>query len=163
VRIKQGFTLIEAVMVMALLAVLSFGIGNFIVSTMNLWVYVAGRQDTVKAAQNAMNRMVAEIKDIKTLSTKASAEINFTDIDSNQIDFKQTGTTLYRVSGSNNDILATGLGSPEGLRFTYLDTNEAVTAVAANVRSVRITLTMTAGSQRATLESGARIRAYDLL
>ncbi|MBN3032905.1 MAG: hypothetical protein JW873_02305 [Candidatus Saganbacteria bacterium] len=160
---KKGYTLIEAVTVLTLLAVLSFGIGNFIVSAMNLWVYVSGRQDAVKISQNAMNRMVAEIKDISTLTTKATAEIYFTDIDGNTIDFRQTGTTLYRIYNGTSDILATGLGSPEGLRFTYLDTNEAIATAPGNVRSVRITLTMVAGSQRATLESGARIRAYDLL
>lgn len=163
-RIKKGFTLIEAIMMLALLSVISFSLGNFIVSSINLWVFLSARQDTTKSAQLAMNRMVSELKDISSggLTYSVSREITFTDIDGNTIDFRQTGTNLIRKLNGTDNTLATNLGSPEGLNIQYLDSNRTATAVDANVRSIRVTLTIMAGNQRATLESGARIRAYDL-
>ncbi|MDD4178472.1 MAG: hypothetical protein PHH14_00260, partial [Candidatus Margulisbacteria bacterium] len=58
----------------------------------------------------------------------------------------------------NSDLLTTGLASPEGLRFTYLDTTGEATATKQNMRSIRVLLTLTSGTQRTTLESSARIR-----
>ena len=151
-------------MMLTLLAILSFTLGNFIVAGMNLWVYLSTRQDTTKSAQLAMNRLVSEIKDTAAggLTTSNTQEITYTDIDGNTVDYKQTGTNLIRTFNGSANTLATGLGSPEGLKFQYLDINRTVTAVKANVTSVRITLTTMAGVQPATLESGARFRAYDL-
>lgn len=149
---------------LALLAILSFSLGNFIVAGINLWVYLSTRQDTTKSAQLAMNRMVSEIKDTAAggLTYSVTQEITFTDIDGNTIDFKQTGTNLIRTFNGTANTLATNLGSPEGLKLQYLDVNRAATNNDANVTSIRITLTTMAGVQPATLESGARFRAYDL-
>jgi len=155
--LRRGYTLVEAIMVIMILAIIGFGFGNFIVTSMQSAVFISGRETVTNTARSAMNRMVAELMRInrpQNIIIAATSECQFSDLDSSMIDFKQSGTSLLR----NSDILATGLGSPEGLRFTYLDANGAETSVKLNMRSVRVWLYLASGGRVATLESSARIR-----
>jgi type II secretory pathway pseudopilin PulG len=164
---RPGYTLIEAVMVFLLIAIISFGIGSFIVTSIKLWAFISGRQSAVKSSQTAMSRMVGEIRRMKDNNniipntvTSYTWEVQFLDFDSNTIDFRQVGGNLMR----NNNILATGLVSPEGrgLHFTYVDSTGEVTTTKQNMRAIRIWLCLTAGGQTTTLESSSRIRAYEI-
>jgi hypothetical protein len=164
----KGYTLIEAAVVFLLIAILAFGLGSFIVSSTRLWLFLDGRQSAVKIAQVSMNRLVTEIKKIKTkndLLTMGTYEVQFNTFDlATSEDFKQVGSSLVRVSGGNTNTLAQVLTSPEGkgLVFTYLNSLDAVTAVANQVRTIRIWLNLTSNGQSYTLESSARIRANEL-
>lgn len=154
---RQGFTLIEAVIVLAIVAVLSFGLGNFIFESVQAWLSVSGRNSAADKARVAMTRMTAEIRRVKkpqNIQTFISSEFQFIDVDNQNIDFKQTGTDLLR----NSDILSSGLLSAGGLQFTYLDENGSITSVKKDIRSVRILLSLISGNQITTLESSSRIR-----
>jgi len=155
--LRRGYTLIEAIMVIMILAIIGFGFGNFIITSMQSAVFISGRETVTNTARSAMNRMVAELMKInrpQNIIIAATAECQFRDLDSSLIDFKQSGTNLLR----NSDILATGLGSPEGLRFTYLNQSGSVTGVIQNIRSIRVWLYLASAGRVATLESSARIR-----
>jgi len=154
---SNGFTMIETIIVISLLAVISFGIAGFIMTAMQAWLLISQRDSAVNNSRVAMSRMMYDLRRIKkpqNIITAEATECGFLDIDSQTIDFKQSGTELRR----NSDLLATGLASPEGLRFTYLDATGEATATKQNMRSIRVLLTLTSGTQRATLESSARIR-----
>ena len=149
--------MIEAVVVLMLLSIIAFGFGNFIITSMQSSVFISGRETVTNNARSGMNRMVAELMRInrtQNILVAATAECQFRDLDSSLIDFKQSGTNLLR----NSDVLATGLGSPEGLRFTYLNQSGSVTGVIQNIRSIRVWLFLSSGGRIATLESSARIR-----
>ena len=165
---SKGYTLIEAAVVFLLVAIISFGIGSFMVSSTKLWLFISGRQSAVKISQSAMNRLVGEIRKIKSKNDLLKAqtwEVQFNTIDSaTNEDFKQVGSNLMRVSGANSNILAAGLISPEGkgLVFTYLNSTDAVTSVPNQIRSIRIWLNLSANGQSVTLESSARMRGYEI-
>ena len=154
---KSGYTLIEMVMILTLIAILSFGMAVFIVNSMQAWILISGWESAVTTARKAMDRMVAELRRIKkpeNILVYTTAEVQFLDIDANTVDFKQSGTNLLR----NTAVLATGLASPEGLRFTYLNATGEVTGIKQDMRSIRVWLSLSSGAQRTTLESSARIR-----
>lgn len=154
---KRGVTLIESIMVIGLLTIIAFGIGSFIVTSMRAWLMVSGREAVLTKARVAMDRMVAELRRIRkpqNILVYTTSEVQFLDLSLNDIDFKQNGTNLLR----NSDILATGLATPEGLRFTYLDATGEVTSVKQNIRSIRVWLYLSSQDQSITLESSARIR-----
>lgn len=154
---KKGFTLIETIVTTTLLAIIALGIGSFIITSLQAWVFMSGRESAVGRTRSAMNRMTAELRRIKkpqNILVSENSECQFIDLDVNIVDFKQSGTNLLR----DNDILATGLASPEGLRFTYLDSTGEATSTDLNVRSIRVWLSLTSGTQTTTLESSARIR-----
>ena len=164
-RRRPGYTLMEAAVVFILVAILSFGIGSFMVSSTRLWLFLNGRQSAVKIAQSSLDRLVTEIKKIKSkndLLTIGTNEVQFNTFDlATSEDFKQVGSSLVRVSGANTNTLAQSLASP-GLAFTYLNSLDAVTAVANQVRTIRIWLYLSANSQSYTLETSARIRANEV-
>ncbi len=156
-KYSKGFTLIETVMVVALLAIIAFGMAGFIFSTMDAWVLISGRESAVTKARVGMNRMVSELRRIRkpeNILVSATSEVQFIDLDVDVIDFNQDGSNLMR----NTDILATGLVTPEGLRFTYLGATGEVTGVKQDMRSIRVWLFISSGNQTTTLESSARIR-----
>jgi len=166
---RAGYTLVEAVVVFMMIAILSFGIGSFMVSSIKLWAFISGRQSAVKVAQTTLNRMVNEIRKMPRtggLLKMSTWEVQFNTFDSaNSIDFQQNGSNLLRISGSNNNILASGLITPngKGLVFTYLNSSEGVTAVSTEVRSIRIWLNLaSANGQSVTLETSARMRGYEI-
>ncbi|HVN67654.1 MAG TPA: hypothetical protein VMT55_04710 [Candidatus Sulfotelmatobacter sp.] len=158
---KQGLNLIEAIITIVLLAVILSSISVFIITALRAWVLISGRESAVGLARGAMNRMTAEIRRTNTLTSistpLASSKLQFQDISNTTITFSQEGTNLRR----NGDILLTGLATPTGLSFTYLGpTSETITDPNAkqNVRSIRVWLSLSSGSQRTTLESSARVR-----
>ena len=150
---ERGFTLIEAAVVFSLIAILVFGAGSFILTSLQAWLLVSGRDAAVNTARVAMSRVTAELRRIRTpqnIILAGSTEVNFVDIDVNVIDFRQSGANLLR----NSDVLTSGLNTPVGFRLTYLDASGESTAVAQEIRSIRVWLSL-AGT---TLESSARIR-----
>ena len=150
---KRAFTLIEAAVVFSLIAILVFGAGSFLLTSMQAWLLVSGRNAAVNTSRVAMSRVTAELRRIRTpqnIILAGSNEVSFIDIDVNAIDFRQSGASLLR----NNDILASGLNTPIGFRLTYLDASGASTVITQDIRSIRVWLSL-AGT---TLESSARIR-----
>lgn len=125
---------------------------------MDAWIFASGRDSAVNKARVAMNRIVAELRQIGSIEVYATSECRFIDISAQTIDFNRSGNNLLR----GGDILATGLASPEGLRFTYLDANGKATSTEINISSIRVWLSLTSGNQRTTLESSARIRIRNL-
>ena len=153
----------EATVVFLLVAILSFGIGSFMVSSTRLWLFITGRQSVIKISRSALNRMVAELKKVKSKTSiliMTTSEVQFIAFDSaSSVDYNLTGGNLMRTSGSSNDILAAGLNS---LVFTYLNSLEAVTAVSTEVRSIRIRLSVSASGQTVTQETSVRMRGYEI-
>jgi prepilin-type N-terminal cleavage/methylation domain-containing protein len=156
---KRGFTLIEAVIVIVMVGLIALLVGNFIITSLQAWLLVSTRSSAFSSARVAMNRMVAEMKNInrpQSIYLMQTSECRFLNISMEEIDFKQSGTNLLR----NEDILVTNLASPEGLRFTYLNENGQPVASddILDIKSIRIWLSLTLANQRVTLESAARIR-----
>ena len=144
-------------MVFTLIAILSFGMGNFIITMMRSWVLISSRDSAANRGRVAMNRMLSELRRLKkpnNIITYTTSEVRFLDISSQDIDFKQTGSNLYR----NSDILATNLITPEGLRFTYLGSTGEVVSAKQNICSIRVWLYLSGGTERITFESSARVR-----
>lgn len=155
---SNAFTLIETIMASAILAIIALGIGSFIFTSMDAWIFTSGRDSAVNKARVSMNRIVAELRQIGSIEVYTASECRFIDIGAQRVDFIRSGNNLLR----GGDILATGLASPEGLRFTYLDADGQAAATETSIASIRVWLSLTAGNQRTTLESSARIRIRNL-
>jgi hypothetical protein len=98
-------------------------------------------------------REIGRIKDPSLITTMTANALTFTDVDDAVVSFSLSGGNLLR----GGDILVSGVA---GLTFTYLDADGAVTAVAADVRTIRIEIVLTSGSQTIRLETAARVRNY---
>ena len=154
---KKGFTLIEIVIVIVLMAVISFFIAVYMREGINAWQYMCGQKNITLSTRAAMNRVVKELKRVKqntNILTHTPTMVRFLDIYNNTITFSQEGTVLYR----NSDILLESLQDPGGLVFTYLDKDGNETAITNEMRVVRCRLTVVEEENKFILESAARIR-----
>ena len=136
----RGFTPVELVLSIAILGILGTALGPGIASSVKTYSLTASRRQTTAEARAGMARMVAEIRQIP-----GSAQVISIGATSFQFQFPVGTTITYSLSGSNllrnADVLVANVSS---LAFAYYDESGAVTAVAANVRSVQISFTTTA-------------------
>jgi prepilin-type N-terminal cleavage/methylation domain-containing protein len=168
---KDGFTLIEVVWVIVIVGIIAAMAAPFVSSVLDSWLMNKSERDLVFSARHAINLMVRQIRQIESsedhpdyITTWTAQEFNFTDINNNAIDFKQSNNQLLRNTDELTDKLQSCTPGPCGLNFTYLDSSGTVTATKSDIRMVRIKLILTVpvssrlGSDTITIESLARFR-----
>ena len=158
---RNAFTLIELIMVIAIIGVLSVSGAWLMVYFVRNSAYIPNQLNTDMAASDALKIMIEGDSQAKGLrfsrlisAIPSNNQITFTNQDGQSISYRlDTGTnSLYRsISGGAEAQIpyyATGVSitGKSGTLFTYYDVNEAVTAVAANVRRIAIDLIVKTGS-----------------
>ena len=155
---KKGFTMIEMVFVIILIAIISAVFSTFLNAGLRTWVIIKKQKIMMTEARATMERMVREIRSTAdtsavNITTFATNEYAFRDTNGNAINYKQLGTNLMR----NADIMLTNVATG-GLLFEYLNSSEAATATRANIRVVRINLVLQASQNKIALQSAAEVR-----
>jgi prepilin-type N-terminal cleavage/methylation domain-containing protein len=159
----RGFSFIELIMVIAIIGVLS-GAGAWImVYTVKNSVFIPNQLNMDKLANDALEVMIegdAQARGLRfarVISGIAVNQVTFINQDDLAIIYRwDAGTNkLYRKIGAGAEAVmpayASGLtgvtlSGKSGALFTYYDTNEAVTATAANVRRIRMIIIAKTGS-----------------
>lgn len=150
---KKGFTLIELVIGMVAGAAISM-VAVFLLAPMDNWVFTQSKRSGMNDASFVISRVIKEVRRIRSpadIATMTASRLTFTDIDAASVDFQFAAGELKR----GTDVLARDVNA---FSFTYLDENGAVTAVAASVRVVRVTLSMASGDETINLRSAAKVR-----
>ncbi len=145
---QKGFTLVELVLVIALLGILGAVLGPGLSSAIKGFDTVWSRKQTLAQARAAMDRMVREIRliqssaDVVNVSTSTSFQFEYPD--GTAITYDLNSTNLRR----NTDTLASNVTS---LSFSYYNEQGNTTATASAVRSVGIQLGMDVPGDHGTL------------
>jgi len=156
-KLKSGFTLIELTIIIVVLAVIAFVVAAIITQAADAWLFVKARETALSQGRMAVERMVRELRAINrpvNIITATTTECEFINTASATVKFNQSGANLMR----NNDILVSGVVSPEGLQFSYYDANLNTTSTKQNMRYITVRLQLIRGDQDITLEDSARIR-----
>lgn len=154
---RKAFTLIELIMVIAIIGIIAMMTAPFISTAVDSWLFSRTERDVVFSARLAMNRMIREIREINgtdSVLTFTNTTLSFNDIDNDSISYQQSGTALLR----NSDELTDKLRDPGGLSFNYLDSSGNVTAVKAEINMVRVKLILDSGDSTISIQSLARLR-----
>ena len=104
----------------------------------------------------ALERIGREIRAANLFTTILAQQVQFTDTDGNVIQYVLGGNTITRQE--NGGAAQAIIDNVTTLSFTYLDTNLAVTAVAANVAFVASTLTLARGGGTLSLRTSVYAR-----
>ena len=132
---KQGFTIIEVLFVVALVAVLLAVIYPYLRSFHTSWQSVDRRSEVIQNARIGMDKMVREFRQAGSFVSIQNSVITFSNVDNNSISYRLNAGNLER----NSAILA---GPVDSLTFTYYDASGAETAAASEVKSVKISMTV---------------------
>jgi len=157
---KKAFTVIELIMVIAIVGILSVSGAWLMVYFVQDSVYIPNQLNTDMAANEALKIMVEGDTIAKGLrfSQKVNAiasnnNFTFTNQDGQSINYMlDTGTSrLYRSinAGAQTQIPyypGVNILGQDGALFTYYDANEVVTDVPVNVRRIVINLIASTGS-----------------
>ena len=155
---SKGVTLIELVVVIAIAGILAYGSTAYIKQVIDLWRILSFSSETVAQGQDAVGRMVREIREVNndTCVYIANAEeLKFRNTTGSGIDFYiSTNNTLMR----NSDILARNINN---LTFTYYNEtgsvvgSPAVSPYETDIRRVIITVGVKDGELARTITEQA--------
>jgi prepilin-type N-terminal cleavage/methylation domain-containing protein len=159
---SKGVTLIELVMVIAIVGILVSVSSMYIVEVVKTWNFLSFRSEIVNESRLALFRMIREIRQLgnQTDVYKAQkSDFQFRDINLNTIEYNLSGENLLR----NSDVLAGGITN---LTFTYYNRTEAqipsplVSPASTDIFRIRVNLEIRSGSQTKRLESEAYPRNF---
>lgn len=141
-----GFTLLEILLVSAMVGILGLTVGPILSNAILSTNLISSRGDALAEARNGMERMVAEIRLIPStsvLANIAATNLQFQYPAGTAITYMLSGTNLLR----NSDILMDNVTS---LTFSYFDATGTVTATASNVRSIGIKFSILSSAANST-------------
>jgi prepilin-type N-terminal cleavage/methylation domain-containing protein len=150
---RRGFTLIEMVMVITLLGIIGGIIALPLYQGAKGWFEATTREGITESGRIAIERMMREIRNTARtaanapcVTTATATSFVFGDDPANcaSINFSRAGAvTPYTVQRNGVD-LANDVNS---LTISYYDSNNAVTAVVANIRRLSIEIESISGGQ----------------
>lgn len=163
---KNGFTLIELVIVIATVGIISTIIGSMLLGVVDAWTFKFDRNDLLSDGRIAINRMTREIRTVKTstsVTTASTTQFRFTDTGNKDITYSLSSTNLNRTEDGTANLIAENISSAA---FTYYDTNgntiaaPLVSPSSTDIRRVRINLTLTKNGQNVYLQSDASTKNF---
>lgn len=148
---SKGFTLIEMVVVIVILAVIAITGSVFLQEGLNVYFTnqsIANASTQARITLETMTRRIREIRSLNAITVATATQLTFADVNNNTIDYQFSGTNLLL----NGNSLMTGLNSATS-NFSYLDENANATTTLANIRYVVITLVIAENNVNYTLRT----------
>ena len=145
---KKGFTIIELVITITVLAAMGWMGVSAMLSGIDAWSNFIQRKELVLQGKMSLNRMTREIRMIKDLTsviTADSAVFELIDVNNVDITYSLNSGALERTEDAVTNTLATGASS---LSFTYYDADNSIiiSPVVApsetDIRRVRINMSL---------------------
>ncbi|MCX7121085.1 MAG: prepilin-type N-terminal cleavage/methylation domain-containing protein [Gammaproteobacteria bacterium] len=154
IRNQHGFTMIELIIVIVILAVLSVITLPMLDSGFNAYFTQRNLSDANWQGRLALSRMLSDIRSIPStgnITTASATQFTFVDSTNASVSYTLSGTTLQR----NGLTLANGVNS---IAFSYYNSAGAATAVIANIRYISIQLNVTQNNTNLTMQTALDLR-----
>jgi len=135
---KKGFTLIEVLFVIALVAILLAAITPYLRAFHVSWESADKRSEVVQNARVGMGKMLKELREADEFTAIAGRSVSFNDVDGTSIVYAETNNYLTR----NGEILAGMITGVNDLEFGYYDTTGKKTSQTEDVKAVGVSMTV---------------------
>jgi len=135
---KRGFTLIEVLFVIVLVAILLAAITPYLRAFHVSWESADKRSEVVQNARAGMDKMLKELREADEFTAIAGRSVSFNDVDGTGIVYTETNDYLTR----NGDVLAGMVAGVNDLGFDFYDITGKKTSKEEDVRAVGISLTI---------------------
>jgi len=144
---EKGFTLIELVMVMVMVATLAGFIGNIIYYEVNTYKIVTSRKAGLQDSRFAFSKIARDLRQIvspDSIHQAAADSIRFDDVLDNTISYKFSENKILR----NGDIL---LESVSTFQFSYYNNNDNQLTIPisdlSDIRSIGLSMSYDVGGR----------------
>jgi len=165
IKNKKGFSLIELMVVVAILGIIILGLVTFFTGGTKSWVAGQSQLKAQREARQAMDRMVREIREGKNVKLGSDGDtIVILDIDLSEKVFRRDGFTLRESSSSLIENLIDKNYTTYPI-FKYYNETVEVSPDGSNVSKVHIELEIDIDKDRnpdITLNSDVNLRNYGL-
>lgn len=154
---QRGFTLLEIIIVVSLLALMSLAVSRFYSNSLIASQTTQNTTDALWQGRLALARMVIDFRSIQSanaITVNTTNRLVFTDINGTSYDYQLSGTNLL----CNSQVLARGVNS---LTFSYYDKTGSVTSTVSNIRYIKISLTVTKNNTNFTITTSVYLRAMN--
>lgn len=152
----NGFTLIEMIFVILIVAIGGIAISRFFSQSLILSRTAQNAQEALNNGENAIERMVQDIRQLRSSSDMTiftSSQLSFVDSGGNTDDYSLSGSNLL----FNNQIL---INNVSNLTFAYYDKNGTSTNTKNNIRYIRINLQLAGNASNINLTTAVFPRAF---
>lgn len=154
-RRSKGYTMIELILGLALIGMVVYGLGVFIVKGMDAWQLLRERNILQTEARSVSARMLSAFRTIS--STSEITAINPGEFGFAGKNFRLDNNGSAYSLNYNGNSLSNYLAS-DGLNFTYLDVNGNSTLAIADIRAVRFEIKFKKGPEHFEIQSSCRLR-----
>ena len=163
---KHGFTLIELIIVITIIAIITGVVGYILLGAVDAWTFKFNRNDLLWDGRLAVNRIVREIRQIKdttSVTTANASQFRFIDVDDVDITYSLSSTDLNRTEDGTANVLAEDVSS---MGFSYYDSNgdtistPTVSPSATDIRRVQIDLTLRKSGENVYVQSESTPRNF---
>lgn len=147
---QKGVTLVELVMVMVIVMVLAFMLGDALVAGVRAYLFTSDRNEALEQGRTAAEMIARELRNSVSITTATVTEVCFIDVLGTTVSFRYSGGNVLREEiaagppgcpGTGGNVLSSYITS---LSFSYLQANGAPDpAPPANTERIRMTLTST--------------------
>jgi len=135
---NRGFTLVELVLTIALLGIIGWVTGVVMIRSVESYSIVSDRKLSLSDARLAIDRIASDIRLIQ-----ATSDIQIFTASQMVFNIPSEPNITYNLVGSNLQRSGFLLASPATqLAFNYLDDNGNETAVKANIKRIRVTVSI---------------------
>jgi len=148
---EKGFTLIELMIVVALLGILGYGISKFFTNTFKIWWQATQQIDVQQKGRLAMDEMTKFIRQASPVTTIVVGQqagedpntmISFSHIDGRQISYYKSGDSLKRVVNlTTSDLI------PENLISIYFVPDSTMTPTQVDISTLTVETPGTGGEK----------------
>ncbi len=155
-QISRGFTLIELVLVVALMGIISVVLGRVLMQGYKTFITSQEILETDSKAWLALERISDDIRQIRSasdISVTQTSAMTFVDVTGTTIQYSLSSDSLLR----NGQTLINGVQS---LTFDYLTKAGGVPANSSLVRYISISLAVTQGSLTQSLITTSATRGF---
>lgn len=142
----RGFTMIELVIVMVIIGIVASVSAPLIYHAAEGSGLLYNISETAGQANVGFTQILLNLKDIDSaaaITTMTSTAIGFTNLDGDTVSISYNGTDDKVYRSENGGTARALLDNVTAFSFTYQDQNGTTTAVAADVRYVTVSVTIT--------------------
>lgn len=158
IRNERGFTLIESILVVVLVAIVGIAMTSAFVPTMTVSVQTDSRKEAFQQGRLAMERMMREIREARQFAACAPCNptntLNFTDARNAAVAYTWSGTPQTAVTRNGTDIAS----NVDGYTMTFFTRTGATPPDQTQIWRVQADLQVRVGDQTIQLRSEAHPR-----